>query len=88
MIYINLYKKYYNDFDFEIIMNQYEKNSPLLKEERLLLFVLIAMPYKLELTNSLFDNTIIVGNLIEYITKTEKLISPYYSKNTEESKNT
>ena len=43
----DIYKLYQNhilDFDFETILNEYEKSYPLLKEEKELLFILISMP--------------------------------------------
>lgn len=42
-----LYKKHALEFDFEIILREYEKKYPLLDEERILLFVLISLPNKL-----------------------------------------
>ena len=42
-----LYKKHFNDFDFIEILNKYERNYPLLEEERKLFFILIALPDKI-----------------------------------------
>jgi hypothetical protein len=44
-----LYKKHCLDFEFSEILKQYEKNYPLLTEERKLLFVLISLPDIIEL---------------------------------------
>lgn len=77
-----LYKRHSNDFDFSEILKRYEKNYLLLEEERKLLFVLIALPDKLELDLKEYELTKRVNQLIEYLYKTEELISPYYAKNT------
>lgn len=77
-----LYKRHANDFDFIDILNRYEKNYPLLEEERKLFFILIALPDKLELDASEYELTKKTSKLIEYLYKTEHLISPYYFENT------
>lgn len=79
----DLYKLYLNhslEFDFSEILKRYEKNYPLSEAERLLLFILIALPDKLELTSSEYENCSIIGNLIDRLYKTETLLSPYYSE--------
>ena len=79
----DLYKLYLNhalDFDFSEILNRYEKNYPFSEAERKLLFILIALPDKLELTNSEYENCKIIGNMIDRIYKTETLLSPYYTE--------
>lgn len=81
-----LYKRYSLDFDFESILKEYEKNYPLLKEERLLLLILIALPDKIEFTKSEYENTKIVSKEIDYLIKTEKLIKEY-SKTEKDYKN-
>ena len=78
-----LYKYHALDYDFEHILKKYEQNYPLLKVEKVLFFILICLPDKLELSNSIYDNCVKINHLIEYLTRTEKLISPYYSENTE-----
>lgn len=74
-----LYKKHALEFEFSEILKLYEKNYPLLEEEKRLLFILISIPQKLELNKSEYENTKEAGKLMDYIYKTEKLISPYYS---------
>lgn len=79
----DLYKLYLNhslEFDFYEILNRYERNYPLKEEERKLLFILIALPDKLELGDSEYENCKIIGNMIDRLYKTEILLSPYYSK--------
>lgn len=77
-----LYRRHSTDFDFTEILKRYEKNYPLLEEERKLLFILIALPDKLELDTNEYELTKKTGYLIDNIYRTENLISPYYSKDT------
>ena len=75
-----LYKKVGLDFEFTEILKRYEKNYPLLNEERKLLFILMALPDKVELDNNEYENTKRMGKMIDLVYKTEMIISPYYSK--------
>ena len=79
-----LYKKNYKDIDFSVLLNEYENRYPLLEEEKKLLFILISIPNKLELNNNEYNNTKKVKELLDYIYKTDKIISPYYSKENKE----
>lgn len=73
-----LYKKHALEFDFSELLKIYEKNYTLLDEERKLLFILIAIPEKINLNQTEYENTKKTGKMMDYIYKTEKLISPYY----------
>ena len=75
-----LYIKYNLDFDFNEILKRYEKNYPLTEDERILFFILILLPKKIELEKSEYENTKEAGKIIDTIYKTEMFISPYYSK--------
>ena len=75
-----LYKKVGLDFEFTEILKRYEKNYPLLNEERKLLFILMALPDKVELDNNEYENTKKMGKMIDLVYKTEMIISPYYSE--------
>lgn len=77
-----LYKRHYSEFDFIEVLKKYERNYPLLEEERKLFFILIALPDKIELDDSEYNLTKKTNNLIENIFRTESFVSPYYSKNT------
>ena len=79
-----LYKRHSLDYDFEEIFKRYERNYPLLEEERILLFILIILPDKIEFNNNNYEMTRKVSKLIDSIYKTRKLISPYYSTNAKE----
>lgn len=82
----DLYKLYKHnglDFEFSEVLKRYEKSYPLLEEERKLLFILMALPDKIELTNDEYRNCKKVNEMIEFVYKTEMIISPYYSKKEE-----
>lgn len=72
-----LYKKHALDFDFEVILYNYEKSYPLLEEERLLLFILISLPNKIEFNDSEYNMCKVISKQIDYLYKTEKLLSSY-----------
>lgn len=75
-----LYRNHGDNFDFISLINRYESTYPLLDEEKRLLFIMIAMPIKIEFTDNIFKNCEIIGKEIDLLYKTEILISPYYSK--------
>lgn len=75
-----LYKRVNNKFDFEPYLKEYEYNYPLRKEERALLFILIALPDKIELKDNEYEMCEDVNSLYESIFRTEKLISKYTEK--------
>lgn len=75
-----LYKHHALDFDFADILNQYEKNYPLQEDERKLFFILIALPNKIDFNRKEYELTKIISKEMDILYKTEKLISPYYAK--------
>ena len=68
------------EIEFSSLLKRYEKNYPLLEEERQLLFILMSMPKKLELTGTEYQKCVEVTNMVDFIYKTESIISPYYTK--------
>ncbi len=76
---IQLYKKYYMSYDMESLFNQYEHNYPLTKSERIMFFLLISIPEEITFTTDEYQNTKKVSNLLKYIYKTDKFLSPYYN---------
>lgn len=76
-----LYKRHALDFEFSEILKYYEQNYPLLEDERKLFFILISLPPKIEFDKTEYENTSYISDQIDLLYKTEKLISPYYSKN-------
>lgn len=82
----DLYKLYKHNglqVEFSEVLKRYEKNYPLLPEERKLLFILMALPDKIEFNKSEYQNCKEVNKMIEFVYKTEMIISPYYSKKRE-----
>ena len=79
----DIYKLYQNhilDFDFETILNEYEKSYPLLKEEKELLFILISMPALIDFKQDEYTNCKIISKMLDKIYKTEMFLSPEKSK--------
>lgn len=79
-----LYKRHNLDYDFEEVLQRYERNYPLLEEERKLLFILIILPDKIDFDENNYEMTKRVSRLIDSIYKTQQLISPYYSTDAKE----
>lgn len=79
-----LYKRHNLDYDFEEVLQRYERNYPLLEEERKLLFILIILPDKIDFDENNYEMTKKVSHLIDSIYKTQQLISPYYSTDAKE----
>lgn len=75
-----LYKRHALDFDFSEVLKQYEQNYPLQKDEKKLFFILIALPPKIDFDKSIYEQTKEISNQMDTMYKTERLISPYYSK--------
>lgn len=77
-----LYKKYALDYDFKDLLKKYEKNYPLLEEEKNLFCILISIPDKIKLEDNMYENCKNIEKFIDYLYKTEQLISPDDSKDT------
>lgn len=75
-----LYKRHALDFDFSEVLKQYEQSYPLQKDEKKLFFILIALPPKIDFDKSIYEQTKEISNQMDIMYKTERLISPYYSK--------
>lgn len=71
----NFYKKNYNITDFSLLLKHYEEKYPLEECEKLLFNSLISIPEKINFTYNEFINTRRVKKIIDYIYKTEVLIS-------------
>lgn len=82
-----LYKRHGLNYDFEEILKHYERTYPLLDEERKLLFILISMPNKIEFNKREYEMCKEISYQIDMLYKTEKIISPYYTKDREKNKN-
>lgn len=75
-----LYKKHGLEYDFDSLLKYYEKGYPLLEDERKLLFILISLPDKIEFDSSEYEMCKKISKQIDFLYKTESLLSPYYSK--------
>ncbi len=84
--FIKLYKKYYKELDFCELLRIYERNYPLLKEERILFFSLISIPDKLEFQEEEYQMCKKIQDFYEYLVTCEKLIEDYFPKEKEPSR--
>lgn len=73
----NLYLNHYLDFDFSELFLNYESKYPLLKEERILLFSLLTIPWKFEFNDTEYNLCKNARKLFDYLYKTEKLVTEY-----------
>lgn len=73
----NLYLNHYLDFDFSELFLNYESKYPLLKEEMILLFSLMTIPWKFEFDDTEYNLCKNARKLFDYLYKTEKLVTEY-----------
>ncbi len=87
--FVNFYEKYCLDFDFSILLEEYERIFPLLEEEKKLLYVLISIPKKIEFNINEYNMVKDVRCFLDRIYKTENLLKFEKEKetSTEEQKN-
>ena len=83
---LKLYKKYYKELDFCELLRNYESHYPLLPEERILFFVLISIPEKIEFHDREYNLCKKVQNFYDYLLTTDKLIKDYMPKEKEKIK--
>ena len=74
---LSFYKNHYLEFDFDDLFHYYESNYPLKDNERLLLFIYMAIPPKIVIDGSEYDMCIKINKNIEYLYKTSNLIMNY-----------
>lgn len=74
---LSFYKNHYLEFDFSDLFHYYESGYPLKDEERLLLFIYMAIPSKIEVDSSEYEMCIKINKMIEYLYKTSNLIMNY-----------
>ena len=83
--FLDFYKNEYLNFDMNRLYDVYQSRYRFTKTEELLFFILISIPPKVDVVNS-FDGCVRVYELIEYINKSEEIISKQnikYQKETE-----
>lgn len=74
--FVNFYNNYALDFDFEMLLNEYERIYPLLEEEKKLMYVLVSIPEKIISTSNEYNCVINTRKFLEKIYKTEYFITP------------
>ena len=74
--FVNFYNNYALEFDFEMLLNEYERIYPLLEEEKKLMYVLVSIPEKIISTSNEYDCVINTRKFLEKIYKTEYFITP------------
>ena len=74
---LSFYKNHYLEFDFDDLFHYYESNYPLKDNERLLLFIYMAIPHKIVIDGSEYDMCIKINKNIDYLYKTSNLIMNY-----------
>ena len=74
---ILFYQNHYLELDVDDLFHYYESSYPLKEEERILLFVYMAMPPKIEIENSEYKMCIKINKIIDYLYKTSNLIMNY-----------
>ena len=78
---LGFYKKNFNEVSFYTLLNIYEEKSPLLPEERYLLFALMFIPEKIKFDKEEILNTKDAYYLIKYLTVSSQIISNYHPSN-------
>lgn len=74
---LKLYQNHYLDVPFNEIFTEYEKRYPLLQEERILLFTLMSIPFKIVNKEDNYSLCIEIRKVFDYIYVTSKLKSEY-----------
>ena len=76
---LSFYLNQSNQFNFKELLDLYESKFKLLEEEKKLLFILLSIPKKINISEkSELENTKEVRIFLDYMHKNEELISPYY----------
>lgn len=71
---VNLYKNEWENVSFKEVIDTYNSNFELLKEERLLFDILISIPYKVDLNNSEYLRCREFRKLINYLGKSSMIV--------------
>ncbi|MCI6266170.1 MAG: hypothetical protein MR598_04925 [Erysipelotrichaceae bacterium] len=77
---IKLYRQYYKELDFCELLRKYEMHYPMLPEEKILFFVLISIPERLDFRDSEYQMCKKVQRFYDYLSANEKLIEDYLPK--------
>lgn len=76
---LDFYNRYALEFNFDELLKIYESKYPLLEEERLLLFIKMSIPRRINIKDREIEKCSEVRELLDHIYKTEILITPYYT---------
>lgn len=79
---VNFYNRYALNFDFSILLEEYERIFPLLEEEKKLMNILISIPDKLNIDSNEYSQVKSVRNILDKIYKTEKYLTSKKEKAT------
>ena len=74
--FVNFYNMYALNFNFEALLNEYERIFPFLEEEKVLFNVLISIPSKIQNCNREYEKVKNVRYVLDKIYKTESLLTP------------
>lgn len=79
---LNFYHNHYLDFDFSELFHFYEERYKLKEDEKLLLFIYMSIPPKIDIDEREYELCKKCRNVFDYLYKTDALISAYsVSKN-------
>ena len=81
-----IFVKYALDFDFSILLEEYERIFPFLEEEKILLSILISIPDKLDIGYNEYNMVKQARKLVDKIYKTELLLTPKEEETTSTQK--
>ena len=70
-----LYKKEFNNLNFDLLFNEYNNIFSLSEDEKLLFYILISITPKIEINNDEFNDCININYIFKYIYKTLKFIN-------------
>lgn len=70
----NLYKNEWDNVEFASVFATYNSSFSLLDEEKKLLDILISIPYEVEVTKSEYQNCRNIRHLIDYLSKSSKIV--------------
>lgn len=72
--FVTFYKNHYKELDMESLYHVYQQKFPFHKEEELLFFIELIIPWKITFTNQTYHNCILVYNLNRYLDVTRSFI--------------
>lgn len=77
---LSFYKNHYLTIPFNDLFKYYESKYPLKEEERILLFIYMAIPPRIEYNGNEYNMCIKINKIIDYLYKTVNVIMNYQKK--------